>query len=138
MFLNSFSPGFEGKIIIWLIGCLASMTIINAIMRKVLSVERKKFFSYNFINDSHKKGEWVIRISFTIILISIAVYDVFNPFYIFAAIGFGIFLSGFRVIFEKKYAENPKDYIYTLSEMGFAIVIILVMTLMVFPEYLYL
>lgn len=139
MYGNTFSQGFEVKIVIFIIGCFVSIMIMNAVLRKVLNIEKRKFFSYNFVNDIHKKGEWIIRISFVLIFTAIYIYGVYNPFtpyFIYAAIVFGLLLSGFRAIIEKKYAENPRDYIYTLSEMGVAFIIIFVMILLVFPEYM--
>ncbi len=134
MFFNSVPPGFWIKITIWFVGIIVSIGIFNMIMRKVLSVERRKFFSYNFVNDFHKKGEWILRISFVIIYILIAAFDAINQFFFYAVIGFGVSLSGFRAIIEKKYAENPKDYLYTLSELGFAMVVITIISLKMFPE----
>jgi len=139
MYFSMDPPSFWMKMTIWVISIIVLNLISSAILRKVLRVEKRKFFSYNFVNDIHKKGEWIIRISFIIIYTSIAVYGVFNPFnpfLIYAAIAFGILLSGYRAIIEKKYAENPKDYMYTLTETGFAFMIIFVMTLLVFPESL--
>lgn len=139
MFGNSFSQDFEVKIIIFIIGCFVSIMTSNAVLRKVLNVKKRKFFSYNFVNDLHKKGEWIIRISFFVIFIAINIYVInnsFTPYFIYAFIAFGIILSGFRAIIEKKYAENPRDYLYTLSELGFAFIIIFVMMLLVFPEYM--
>lgn len=136
MYMSLFPPGFLLKLTIWLVCVIAFMTMCNAFMRKVLGVKKKEFFSYNFVNDIHKKGEWIIRITFVIIYILIFALGTYNPFFIYAAIGFTISLSGFRAIIEKKYAENPKDYLFTLSELGFIVVIVLVMTLIVFPEYI--
>lgn len=139
LYFSMVPPSFWMKMTIWVISIIVLNLISSAILRKVLRVEKRKFFSYNFVNEIHKKGEWIIRISFIIIYTSIAVYSLvnpFKPFLIYAAIAFGILLSGYRAIIEKKYAENPKDYIFTLSETGFAFMIIFVMTLLVFPESL--
>ena len=134
LFYQSFPPDFWIKMTIWVVGIIVSIALFNAIMRKVLNVKRRKFFSYNFVNDFHKKGEWILRISFVIIYTVIAVNDAMNPFFFYAIIAFTISLSGFRAIVEKKYAENSKDYIFTLSELGFAMMVTFVLTLKVFPE----
>ncbi|MFP7226492.1 DUF4181 domain-containing protein, partial [Priestia filamentosa] len=34
----------------------------NTIMRKWLKVKKKKLFSYNHVNEKHKKMDWTIRI----------------------------------------------------------------------------
>lgn len=125
----------EGNFFIWIVGYLVSMTIVNAIMRKVLSVKKKELFSYNFVNAFHKKGEWVIRISSVIVYVAIFVNDAINPYLYIAILGSAISLAVFRAIIEKKYAENPKDYIYTLSELGFSLVIAIILLLIVFPKY---
>jgi uncharacterized membrane protein len=41
----------------------------NATMRKRLNVEKKKFFSYNHVNDKHRKIDWTIRIAFMGVLL---------------------------------------------------------------------
>ncbi len=118
---------------------------MNALIRKVLGVEKKRLFSYNhFFNDFHKYGEWAITLVFLIINISISASiannpsDSINPFLVFALLGAGISFAVFRAIFEKIYAENPKDYLYTLIEMGVAIVILVgSMRLLLFPGYLF-
>lgn len=63
--------------------------------------------------------------------------DSIHQFLVIALLGAGISLAVFRAIFEKIYAENPKDYLYTLSEMGVAIIIIVGSMRLLFPEYLF-
>lgn len=42
--------------------------LINKLLRTWLNVEKKKVFSYNHVNDKHKKIDWTIRIIFIFIL----------------------------------------------------------------------
>lgn len=133
------------KILIFILVCIVPITIMNALIRKVLGVEKKKiFFSNNhFFNDFHRYGEWAIILVFLIINLSLTASvvnnssDSIHQLIVFALLAAGISLAVFRAIFEKIYAENPKDYLYTLSEMGVAIIIIVVSMRLLFPEYLF-
>ncbi|MEG0386620.1 MAG: DUF4181 domain-containing protein, partial [Solibacillus sp.] len=90
-------------------------------MRKRLNVERKKIFSYNHINDKHKKIDWIIRITFTFFMI-IGFFininrDSLTPIWFLET---HILLFAFitvseivRIIMEKRYAENKNDYIFS-------------------------
>jgi len=134
MYTFLFPEGFWVKMLIFLVVTLVFIVLFNAMMRKLLNVERRKFFSYNFVNDLHKKGEWTIRISFIIILIVIGVGYQNSLFISITLLTLFISLAIFRAIIEKKYAENPKAYIYTLCEMGFALVTSLTMGYILFGE----
>lgn len=131
------------KIIIFIVVYFVSITIMNALIRKALGVEKKRFLSTtHYFNDFHRYGEGTI--TFVLVIIGIALplsasntpSDSIQPLFVFALIGACILLAVFRAIFEKKYADNPKDYLYTLSEMGVAIVILVVSIELLFPGYL--
>ncbi len=134
MYTFLFPEGFWVKMLIFLVVTLVSIILFNAMMRKVLNVERRKFFSYNFVNDLHKKGEWTIRIIFIITLIVIGVVYQNNLFISITLLALAISLTVFRAIIEKKYAQNHKAYLYTLSEMGFALVSSFTMGYILFAE----
>lgn len=134
MYMFLFPEGFWVKMLIFIVVTIVSIILFNAMMRKLLNVEKRKFFSYNFVNDLHKKGEWTIRISFIIILIFIGIIYQNSLFISITLITLFISLTIFRAIIEKKYAENPKAYLYTLSETGFALVSSLTMGYILFAR----
>lgn len=134
MYTFMFPEGFWIKMLIFLVVTLVSIILFNAMMRKLLKVDKRKFFSYNFVNDLHKKGEWTIRISFIIILIVIGVGYQNYLYMSIILLALAISLSVFRAIIEKQYAENSKTYIYTLSEMGFALVSSITVGYILFAE----
>ncbi|MFP3919841.1 DUF4181 domain-containing protein [Lysinibacillus telephonicus] len=84
--------------------------------------EKKKLFSYNHINELHKKVDWGIRISSSIILILLVFYSIEIQEYpailslivlvIFTTIDFAV-----KAFFEWRYSDNPKQSILTISEM---------------------
>ena len=129
-----FPENFWVNMCIFLVVTVGSIVLFNALMRKLLKVEKRKFFSYNFVNDLHKKGEWTIRISFIIILIVIAFAYKNSLFVSITLLTLFVSLTIFRAIIEKKYAENPKEYLYTLSETGFALVTSLTVGYILFGE----
>lgn len=81
--------------------------LFNAVMRKWLQVEKKKLFSYNHINEKHKKMDWTIRVVFLVVLL------------------LGNFINVTREPMEWKYAVNKKDYIFTISQLIFGVLLIL-------------
>ena len=99
--------------------------LINKLTSKWLNVKKKKFFSYGYINDKHKKIDWIIRITFVFFIviggfINIS-RDSLNNLWslqamilIFASI---IVSEIVRIIMEKIYSENKNDYIFTAIQL---------------------
>jgi len=94
---------------------------VKLILRKVLKIEKEKkpFFSYNHINGLHRKIDWGIRITTVITIITtnmLVVAENYPNYFLLIP----IFLIGLdypvRAFFERKYSNNPKQYILTLSE----------------------
>ncbi|GAB3802694.1 DUF4181 domain-containing protein [Virgibacillus kimchii] len=120
-------PIFWLKLILVIGITLLVVTGFQALMSKWLKVENKKLFSYNHINDKHRKLDWTIRITFLTLLlfgffynISVEPYDTvwfLEPW--FLLIIFIVFSQVARATMEWKYAENRKAYMFTLSELLF-------------------
>ncbi|MYL72425.1 DUF4181 domain-containing protein [Halobacillus litoralis] len=121
----------------WL-GLLLLLTIVslllvsfNTIIRRWLKVERKKVFSYNHVNEKHKKIDRIIRIIAAISLIlgySINImsyptntYWFIQPWYII--IVFLVVSELGRAVMERKYAQNPNAYKVTILEMTLILLI---------------
>ena len=109
------------KLAIFVLVVFGVNVVVKLILRKVLKIEKEKnsFFSYNHLNDLHRKIDWGIRITsvITIITTNILVvienypnYFLLIPFF-FIGLDFLV-----RAFFERKYSQNPKQYILTLSE----------------------
>lgn len=98
---------------------------INKFLRKRLNVEKKEFFSYNHVNEQHKKIDWVIRITFIVFVLfgffinvredpSKHIWFLQSHILMF---GFIIITELVRIIMEKRYAENKNDYIFTAVQL---------------------
>ncbi|TGE31083.1 DUF4181 domain-containing protein [Desulfosporosinus sp. Sb-LF] len=113
---------------------LLLLVSFNAVMRKLLKVEKKKLFSYNHVNEKHSKIDWTIRItSIVLLLIGNFVNNTrdpmddsiwfFEPWSIMMV--FIVTSEVARVIMECKYAENRNAYKLTISQLVFIVVIFL-------------
>ena len=99
--------------------------LINNFASKWLKVKKKKFFSYDYVNDKHKKIDWIIRITFVSFIIIGGFINInrdsLNTLWslqaailIFASI---IVSEIVRIIMEKIYSENKNDYIFTAIQL---------------------
>ncbi|MCS0669997.1 DUF4181 domain-containing protein [Cytobacillus firmus] len=101
-------------------------------LRKWMKVEKRKFFSYNHVNDKHKKLDWTIRISFMVVLligssINMERYPMEFSWYLepwFLLIVFNVMTETARVFMEWKYAENRKAYVVTLCQLVFILILL--------------
>lgn len=101
--------------------------VFNIIMRKYLKVEKRKTFSYNHVNEKHKKIDWTIRIIFIITLtiltyIGVYKYNSEGMWKFTSSISLMVFIvisEIARAFMEWKYSTNPKAYIFTISQILF-------------------
>lgn len=99
--------------------------LINKSSRKWLNVEKKKFFSYNHVNDKHKKIAWIIRITFIFFLfigflINVNRDPLKHIWFLETHILLLVFLivsEIARIMMEKRYAENKNDYIFSAIQL---------------------
>ncbi|WP_233549493.1 DUF4181 domain-containing protein [Lysinibacillus yapensis] len=116
---------FLAKLILMLSIFGLFLFLINKFLRKWLNVEKKKLFSYNHVNDKHKKIDWTIRIIFIFFLfISLFININRDPLKRIWFLETHILLFVFiivsetvRVIMEKRYAENKNDYIFSAIQL---------------------
>lgn len=110
----------------------ALMFLFNAIIQKWLGVERPKAFSHNHVNAKHSKIDWSIRGVFIVLILIGAfvnatrlpqdTYWFLQPWVLLFAL---IAISEIaRAVMEKKYAKNPKAYLFTLFQLSFMLILI--------------
>lgn len=124
--MYSIEPLFYIKLFFLLAIFFLLMFVFNSIIRKYLKIEKRKAFSYAYVNEKHKKIDWIIRISFIIILFISNFYQRRNigevKWYFeiwFIALVFIVISDLFRAFMEWKYAENRKTFIFTISQLIF-------------------
>lgn len=114
------------------IGILSLLLFVfNSLMRKYLKVEKRKAFSYNHINEKHKKIDLVIKISYIIMVLITLFYQSRNingvSWYFelwFVILMFLTISEMVRAFMEWKYSENRKEYIFTISQLIFTLALL--------------
>lgn len=110
----------------------ALITVVKLCLRKVFNIEKvkKELFSYNHINDLHKKLDWAIRITSPIVLIIIVYWIIFRDYSVNIFLIALIITSGIdyavRAFFEWRYTQNPKQSILTISEIFILVLVLIV------------
>lgn len=107
--------------------------LFGVVMRKLLKVERKKLFSHNHINEQHKKIDWTIRI---VLIVAMIVGFIINTarfpetiFYleVYFFLVILVFLTeSVTAYMEWNYVENRNAYVFTLIQLAFTAIILLV------------
>ncbi len=109
----------------------------HAIMRRLLKVEKKKFFSNHHLNETHKKVDRSIRVIVIGLLMIGYVYNVTRPstewvWYLepwFLMCLMVVTTESSTALMEWKYATNRKDYLLTISQLLFFIIVMATMFL---------
>lgn len=133
MYEQGEDPGVWWKLILLLVIFVVAWNIFNAIMRKLLKVEKQKFFAAHHVNEKHKKIDWLISL---IAIVSVIVGFIINsmrnhtewfwflePWFIML-----LYLAATQIvkaIMERKYAENADMYKVTISDTIFISIIFL-------------
>ena len=107
----------------------------NAVMRKLLKVEKKKVFSYNHVNEKHSKVDWTIRITIIVLMIIGFFVNVsrlpmdsiwfFETWFMLLILIIGTEVA--RAVIEWKYAENRNAYKFTVFQLIFILILLFIL-----------
>ncbi|TWT13213.1 DUF4181 domain-containing protein [Planomicrobium sp. CPCC 101079] len=109
--------------------------LVNSLLRKLLNVKRKQVFSYNYVNDFHKKGDRLIRVLSVLAIFLLLIFNM-DPIFlslIMVSLVSGILQDGLRAVLEKRYAENQNDYLFTLAQLPSSLIIVFGLAWLMFP-----
>lgn len=111
------------KFVLFFVIVIATISVVKFMLRKVLKIEKRKkdFFSYDFINDQHKKIDKWVRWGWLLIGLT-TIYLVFYQelpimFYFSLFIAWMATDAFVRAYFQWKHSEQPKKSVLTISEM---------------------
>lgn len=115
------------KFILFITSYALLIFLFNKGMRKLFKVEKKKLFSYHHLNGKHKKIDWTIRITFVILIFVGGFYNATLPpldrmWFLESHILLIVFVllsETVRAVMEKQYAGNRDDYKFTISQLAF-------------------
>lgn len=119
-----FFGNFILQLVLLLVIVLVILSAANYLLRKWLKVEKRSAFSYDYVNDRHKKLDRFIRIAAIIVIFVSYIITIsrgpeagwFIPIPVIL-LSFLVVSESVRAVMEKKYAENKNDYVYTIAQM---------------------
>nr|WP_285228689.1 DUF4181 domain-containing protein [Planococcus sp. ISL-110] len=114
--------------------------MVNLSLRKILGVQRRKFFSTEHVNDLHKKWDRILNVGAGIVvfIMSFALIEygpVISMYILIITAVIGTLQILIRAGFEKNHAENPNDYMYTLLEALAGTVILITFGVSLFRDF---
>ncbi|MBA2174769.1 DUF4181 domain-containing protein [Halobacillus locisalis] len=113
------SQEFLITLFLGIIGLIAFMEGVEELFRRSMNADKKKWFSYNHLNDSHEKWDWTIRIGSLVLYLLVYLLTGFSLFIVvLAPILIVVSTEGVRAYMEKKYASNPNNYKIPLVRIG--------------------
>ena len=102
---------------------IATISVVKFMLRKILKIEKQKkdFFSYDYINDQHKKiDKWVrwgwLPVSAVVIYL-VLFQELPVVIYLLLFIAWMATDAFVRAYFQWKHSEQPKESVLTISEM---------------------
>ena len=118
-----------GLIVVLVFVCIL---IAKLLLRKLFKIKKvkKEFFSYNYINELHRKVDMGLKLFSTvttILLLSVWFYfEEFIYLILIAVIIFAVLDYLVRAFFEWRYTQYPKQSILTLTEMFLILLAIII------------
>ncbi|WP_106497314.1 DUF4181 domain-containing protein [Lentibacillus sp. Marseille-P4043] len=112
-------PGFWKEFLIIMGAVIFLIAVIPAFLRRLMGADKKMWFSYNYINEFHKKGDWTLRIIFMIFFIVSAIIFTAKPIILLLiSTLFTVIQLGFQTYVEWKFSRNRKNYKLSLIEIS--------------------
>lgn len=136
-YVNSLPADYTGlKLILFIGGMFVILFLINLFLRKVLGIEKRNFLKAQYVNDRHRKVEFWLSMTGVAGVVAATVYGYGNGafFPIYATLISGLIITAYRVYMEKKFAEHPKEYLFTILEFSLMILFILSLGSYLFPD----
>ncbi|ASN05414.1 DUF4181 domain-containing protein [Virgibacillus necropolis] len=113
-----FTPGFWKEFIIIMGAVVFVVGGIPAIIRRRIGADKKKWFSYNHINEFHKKADRTLRTIFVISVIASLIIFVDKPLIVLLlSIFFSVSQLGFQAYVEWRFMENRNNFKVSLVEI---------------------
>jgi uncharacterized membrane protein HdeD (DUF308 family) len=131
------------KFILIVLVAMACGMFIKYFLRTTFHIEKekRKFFSYNHINATHRKIDWGLRIGSLLVYWAMLFYLLNEEFHLYFILGALFFFTSLdylvRAYFEWKHTENPRQSILTISELAVILIAgIVVIQFNLFSPYL--
>lgn len=134
---------FEGvgwRVILFIMGVGASTFLVNTLLRQIFGVERKPLFSKSEEYEGQKKWDRILSgvsaaAAFSVPLLLFE-YGAASFYVLLISVVIGMAQLVVQAAFQKKHAENPYEYMYTLMQSLTTTIIIVTFGLSLFPDFL--
>lgn len=126
---------FGLKVALFLAVLFGGTWLVNWILRKSFNIEKEKkvWFSYNHVNNLHKKIDWGLRIVTMLIMFGVLYLMIFKgysvAFYMLTFVAFMFIDSSVKAFFQWKYSDQPKQWILTMGEITFLVMVAIIATI---------
>ena len=132
-----FSDNFLWEIALFFLLTGVAIYLVSRGLSNLLGVKRNAFRNATPVNGLHQKVERTFQASGIVCII--VIYFTFPPesgtmYMMLSAIAIGFFSEMFRAVMEKKYAENPNEYKYTVIHFPVVLGVVLWIGYTIFPE----
>jgi magnesium-transporting ATPase (P-type) len=124
--------GARSMLLVIIITMLIAIPTFSWAVRRMLGTDTRKWFSYDHVNEHHRKMEWMVRFLFFGILIVSAVVtsatsSIDNrPWFLevwWLLLLFIVVIDLLRAFMEYKYVESPRAHVATLAELCFNVIL---------------
>ncbi|AIY06893.1 hypothetical protein Plano_2928 [Planococcus sp. PAMC 21323] len=128
------------RFILFVGGSIAVIFLTNSLLKRISGDEKEKPVKDKYVNDLHKKWDRIVSIVSSIVLITILLIlwntdlSMSTPLFLVCSV-FMILPVLVQIGFERKYAENPNEYLYTISVMGLAGAVVIALLWILSPGF---
>ncbi|ANU14435.1 hypothetical protein B481_0189 [Planococcus halocryophilus Or1] len=123
---------FGLKVALFLAVLFGGMWLVKWTLRKSFNIEKEKkvWFSYNHVNNLHKKIDWGLRIVAMLVMFMVLYLMIFKgysvAFYMLTFVTFMFIDSSVKAFFQWKYSDQPKQWILTMGEITFLVMVVII------------
>lgn len=136
-YTDSLPPDNSGlKMLLFIGGMFVILVLVNLILRKVLGIEKRKIFKAQYVNDRHRKVEFYLSMAGLVLVVAATIYGYGKSamYPIYATLAGLLIASLYRAYMEKKHAEDPREYLFTLLEFPLIVLLLLSWGGFLFPD----
>ena len=136
-YTDSLQPdNFGLKMLLFIGGMFVILVLVNLFLRKVLGVEKRNIFKAQYVNDRHKKMEFYLSMAGLVLVVAVTIYGYGKSamYPIYATLACLLIATLYRAYMEKKHAEEPREFLFTLLEYPLMVLLLLSWGSFLFPD----
>lgn len=139
LFPENFWRNFFLSLFLLIAGSFLLVWLFNAVMRRWLEVRKLRFFGTHYVNDTHKKWDWRLRIGYLVLFVVAYFFVTGQGMYfewfvlLLIPLYFGqVILQAYM---EWKHGKGRVQAVYTVVEFGFLLSVVLILASFLIPDF---